>query len=148
MKKNLPKELKRILITGGGGFIGGALIRFLLNKTEYQIYNLDKSGYSCDFTSINLLLKNNKDFQERYFFLNVDLKDEINGLYLTICLDGSHPIAIDSISERLNFSSSKIFLILRIGNFFVNFSLLNLSSWIAIFISPFFNKHAEELNSP
>ena len=77
MKKNLPKELKRILITGGGGFIGGALIRFLLNKTEYQIYNLDKSGYSCDFTSINLLLKNNKDFQERYFFLNVDLKDEI-----------------------------------------------------------------------
>tara|TARA_B100000989_G_C19520678_1_gene464034 strand:+ start:818 stop:1912 length:1095 start_codon:yes stop_codon:yes gene_type:complete len=77
MDNNFPKELKRILITGGGGFIGGALTRYLLINTNFEIYNLDKLGYSSDLSSINLLLKNNKSFQKRYFFLNVDLNDAI-----------------------------------------------------------------------
>ena len=68
---------KRVLITGGGGFIGGALIRHLLNNTNFIIFNLDKQSYSSDFQSINLLLDKNESFQKRYFFLKVDLRDEI-----------------------------------------------------------------------
>ena len=45
------KVLKKILITGGAGFIGFALIRFLINQTENKILNLDKLTYDS-FTVI------------------------------------------------------------------------------------------------
>jgi dTDP-D-glucose 4,6-dehydratase len=45
------KVLKKIQITGGAGFIGFALIRFLINQTENKILNLDKLTYDS-FTVI------------------------------------------------------------------------------------------------
>tara|TARA_B000000532_G_C18872953_1_gene409312 strand:+ start:1072 stop:2124 length:1053 start_codon:yes stop_codon:yes gene_type:complete len=75
------KEQKRILITGGSGFIGGALIRKLLTETNHIIFNLDKMGYASDLTSIQNTLKaidqrRSKDFSN----LQVDLsnQDETN----------------------------------------------------------------------
>ncbi len=60
----------RILVTGGAGFIGGAVIRRLL-VSEHTIFNLDKLGYASDLTSVNqtLVTTNNSN----YTFLNVDL---------------------------------------------------------------------------
>ena len=72
---NLPKEVSRVLVTGGAGFIGGALIRRLLSETNIKIFNLDKLGYSSDLTSINSLLEKNKSYQSRYQFLNCDLRN-------------------------------------------------------------------------
>ena len=37
-------NLKTILVTGGCGFIGTALIRRLLIETDAQIINIDKNG--------------------------------------------------------------------------------------------------------
>ena len=46
-------KIRRVLITGGAGFIGGEVIRLLLRETNLQIFNLDKIGYASDLTGIN-----------------------------------------------------------------------------------------------
>jgi len=43
---------RRILITGGAGFIGSAVIRFLIGKTDHQILNLDKLTYAGNLESL------------------------------------------------------------------------------------------------
>ena len=67
---------KRILITGGAGFIGGSLIRRLLKETNYKIYNLDKIGYASDLNTINNeIIKLGKKGKERYELLNINLNN-------------------------------------------------------------------------
>jgi len=46
----LPENCKRILVTGGAGFIGGGVVQRILNQTHAQVFNLDKCGYASDLT--------------------------------------------------------------------------------------------------
>ncbi len=64
-------DYQRILITGGAGFIGGTLIRRLINTKKSLIFNLDKLSYASDLTSINNL----NGSAERHIHLKVDLFD-------------------------------------------------------------------------
>ena len=43
---------KTILITGGAGFIGSALIRHLIKNTDYKVVNVDKLTYAGNLDSL------------------------------------------------------------------------------------------------
>ena len=49
--------MKKIVVTGGSGFIGSNLIEFLLNK-KYFIINIDKSSYSANPYNVKKFIKN------------------------------------------------------------------------------------------
>ena len=68
-------DIKKILITGGLGFIGSYLIKKILSKTEDYIFNLDFQGYASDARDIKEIIKLNPHLQKRYQFNHVDLKD-------------------------------------------------------------------------
>src|SRR5581483_6325533 len=60
----------RILVTGGAGFIGSALIRHLIGSTPHQVLNLDNLTYAGDLRSLTSVHDD-----ERYRFVKVDICD-------------------------------------------------------------------------
>ena len=62
--------MKKILITGGAGFIGSALIRHLINNTSDEVVNLDKLTYAGNLQSLEMVADD-----LRYHFERVDICD-------------------------------------------------------------------------
>ena len=60
----------RILITGGAGFIGSAVIRYLINNENDTVYNIDKLTYAGNLDSLVDVESN-----ARYQFEKVDICD-------------------------------------------------------------------------
>ncbi len=62
----------KILITGGAGFIGSAVVRHLIENTSHQVMNIDKLTYAGNLVSLASVSNN-----ERYGFERVDITDRI-----------------------------------------------------------------------
>lgn len=62
---------KTIFVTGGAGFIGSALIRFLIEQTTHKVINFDKLTYAGNLASLKSIENN-----ERYTFIKGDICDD------------------------------------------------------------------------
>lgn len=60
----------KILITGGAGFIGSTLIRFVISQTPHQVVNLDKLTYAGNLASLRDIAEN-----QNYRFVQGDIND-------------------------------------------------------------------------
>tara|TARA_R110002074_G_C12549322_1_gene666433 strand:- start:1797 stop:2873 length:1077 start_codon:yes stop_codon:yes gene_type:complete len=70
MKLKIKKSPLKIIVTGGAGFIGSAVIRHLINDSDYHVINVDKLTYAGNLESLVSVSDN-----ERYSFERVDICD-------------------------------------------------------------------------
>ena len=68
--------MKKLIVTGGNGFIGSNLVKFLLKK-DYFVINIDKNKYSKG----SYLLKNLKSKKYKFFKLDINNKKILKILF-------------------------------------------------------------------
>jgi len=87
----------KILVTGGAGFIGSALIRILINQTDHHVVNIDKLTYAANLDNLKSV-----DQSPRYTFIQADICDEplMLSLFESHQPDGVIHLAAESHVDR------------------------------------------------
>lgn len=87
----------KILITGGAGFIGSALINYLIKHTQHEVINVDKLTYAANLESLNDVISS-----KRYFFVQEDIcsYDKINSIFKEAQPDAVMHLAAESHVDR------------------------------------------------
>ena len=82
----MAQSYQKILVTGGAGFIGSAVVRHLVNNLNCSVVNVDKLTYAGNLSSLSSV-----DQNPLYSFEYADINDRS---LITVILDQHQPDAI------------------------------------------------------
>uniref|UniRef100_UPI003563AF81 GDP-mannose 4,6-dehydratase n=1 Tax=Pseudoalteromonas nigrifaciens TaxID=28109 RepID=UPI003563AF81 len=87
----------KILLTGGAGFIGSAVARYIIENTNNSIVNLDKLTYAGNLESLKSV-----ENSHRYKFEQVDIcnRTELDRIFKTHKPDAVMHLAAESHVDR------------------------------------------------
>ncbi|OUS52094.1 dTDP-glucose 4,6-dehydratase [Shewanella sp. SACH] len=87
----------KILVTGGAGFIGSAVVRHIIGNTQDYVINVDKLTYAGNLESLL-----NFDKNQRYAFEQVDICDraELDSIFVLYQPDAVMHLAAESHVDR------------------------------------------------
>ena len=87
----------KILVTGGAGFIGSAVIRYIISNTSDSVVNVDKLTYAGNLESLTEV-----DSHERYAFEAVDIcnRNELDRIFSEHKPDAVMHLAAESHVDR------------------------------------------------
>ncbi|MGS0724738.1 dTDP-glucose 4,6-dehydratase [Shewanella sp. 0m-11] len=87
----------KILVTGGAGFIGSAVVRHIINNTQDSVINVDKLTYAGNLESLASV-----ESSERYVFEQVDICDrtELDRVFALCQPDAVMHLAAESHVDR------------------------------------------------
>lgn len=105
---------KTILVTGGAGFIGSAVVRHIIQNTQDSVVNLDKLTYAGNLESLTDIADN-----PRYAFEQVDICDraELDRVFAQHRPDAVMHLAAESHVDRSIDSAGKFIQTNIVGTF-------------------------------
>jgi dTDP-glucose 4,6-dehydratase len=87
----------KLLVTGGAGFIGSAVVRHIINNTSDSVINVDKLTYAGNLESLESVSDS-----DRYAFEQVDIcdRDKLEAVFQQHCPDAVMHLAAESHVDR------------------------------------------------
>ncbi len=97
MTNNKAVYMKRVVVTGGAGFIGSAVIRHLVRMTDAAVLNLDKLTYAGNLASLSSV-----EQHPRYRFVQADIcdRDALGRVFAEFQPDAVMHLAAESHVDR------------------------------------------------
>ncbi|MEQ5186287.1 dTDP-glucose 4,6-dehydratase [Providencia alcalifaciens] len=87
----------KILITGGAGFIGSAVVRHIINNTDDEVINIDKLTYAGNLKSLSSIANS-----KNYSFIHADIcdSDKLKQIFSKYQPDSVMHLAAESHVDR------------------------------------------------
>ena len=120
-------EAKKILVTGGAGFIGSALIRKILTQTNHVVCNVDKLTYAADLNSLSKV-KNNNDYH--FYQLDISVEETVREVIFDFQPDIIFHLAAETHVDRSIISSDEFITTNIIGTH--NLLKISLEYWMRL----------------